>query len=886
MTQPVLNRKARRQRTRPQNPRNNRNVRQSNRRNHAKLLQQVTQLAQNTEPNVMSPAAPTIPAEIKAITNSITAVIAHYAMKTELFKSVAGNNAAITPGMVGAYLYFCALSYIRRAGTIYDTSSSLIPDSPNWPVPMGFAKFLQGYGTYIEDGMVLKSSVYTLDLLPTITVSNDWPGSASDLLSSDPSGYTFKPIIDGNTTQDLYLPNFVQGTITLGDFSSFFDVIARALESSPGSLVRLEDIPLYAPNAAAYALPNAAVSTQAGTAWICPSMNFHSDEAMLYSYARVSNQTTTYQVTKPIMYSQYTGTGVLISCLQPIYTLVFALFFCRYKYDPKPIVGNLKYCETPLETLYCVPHYINYAGYDKVVADHYSALLTYWNTRNLTIASGAGTTTKSYDVNYRVFTSLYIIKAMITQWRFNNSVPFFTMGGTTQQPLPQIFYVSSVWSSLKLPSALADMFMAVGPVVYRNRLVVPAVFAPSAGVIPSPYSAYYGGFPLLTDANTRLNPYGYVYRPTTGGTAAGSTLVFEGVTINNTFLTKQTAILDITNNTGVIGVNALAEEPIRMYYEAMYSNTSGSALASSLVHMHYHNCGIKAVMLTQCDALPSAGLGTPVMPIDFQGTASSYDIMVPQDFSVTTVRSICQLTHNQVTIAIVYVLSNFNELNLLNYANGNFKFSIRIPSSTSSNLLSRQLVQETFSPDSGYSQAIAKVQATLKPTKFRTNVTHMYTKRPKCFWKDLFHDVLHTISPLLREGIGMAAGFGCGAAATALMQPELAPAAGGVCTAGAQMLYDTLASNIGIQDADSTPTKEQSKVGTVPTKRQKDSALRSALSSAGVTPPPKAKAPQKRRATQNSSKVSQTKRVNQKTRQVDRKVKLLSQKLKKLEAKN
>jgi len=301
--------------------------------------------------------------------------------------------------------------------------------------------------------------------------------------------------------------------------------------------------------------------------------------------------------------------------------------------------------------------------------------------------------------------------------------------------------------------------------------------------------------------------------------------VFEGTLLTTAWVTANSVIAATPQTappaiTSVIGSNNYSDEVIRQYYEGMYQNISGSSLSSCLVHMHYHPCGLKAVMLAHLDITSSAGSGINIVPQRFLNTnEAGYDICLPSDINVVNVRSIVQLNQEQATLAVIFSLTVQNVNNLT--VGTPCKFNLSLPGAVGATSLVRQAVQESFSPSSAYSQSISQIQATFQPVSAQSQTLKLYITLAPCFWKHLWRSIVHTLSPILREGVGLLAGAGCAVAAGFLTEnPAAATVAAGVCSSAAISLYDNITSNIGVEDSDSKPPKKQKKVSTVPSAKQ------------------------------------------------------------------
>jgi len=257
----------------------------------------------------------------------------------------------------------------------------------------------------------------------------------------------------------------------------------------------------------------------------------------------------------------------------------------------------------------------------------------------------------------------------------------------------------------------------------------------------------------------------------------------------------------VENGNSMMGCNTLADEVCRQYYIFMSRLITGASLASSLVHIHYDPCGSASIMLSEIRVSPTSGTGIPVGP-----SFVTYPMtLVYQDLGINGVHSSIQLSASELVSVMLYSYTR-----TANYAAGltaqsNYLFGVKLTNGMSFNAFIRNAVQQTFSPESGFSKSLAVHESDFDPQVASTNIVDIYaTGVEDCFWKGLLKATFQALSPAIKIGSGLLC-----KAITLPIGPVTSQVAGEVCSAGAEKLTNFIISRLGIRSNDIVPTNSQ-----------------------------------------------------------------------------
>lgn len=740
-----------------------------------KLISKLNGISVDSSPGALTPTTFEYVADGPAITSAINAVVCQYAMKTDLFIGQRISYPDVSPGELALYLYILYHYHIKKVGNLVGPNAGSIPNNCNWAVPLGYAKWLEGFGPYKEDGCLF-STVQNSSPLSGYNATRWFPSTqAGSFATSEFSGQSYRPLAPAATGE----LNFLADGISF-NYIAFLDQcpkISRCLAEIGVSCMSVDDISPVAPNASVYAIPNAPlVNLNFRNWWNCYSTNFNAQEAMLYSQVEFENHLL-FQVSKPIQYATETGGPDSFSILSPVYLLMFAWWNAK-RYKKGPIIGTTRYCKAHLTSLFPTFQPVRCDVLKRNMAAHYSALLTYFFK-----------TSPSYpDPDFYVFTCWNLIISMMIQWRLNVGSPRYRPLALGNYATPQQLFASAAWSSIQLPAILSDQIASVGPVVYRGTLVVPEPQFSTSNTL-SPYNQFETGFAALAGASVYM-PYGHPFVGTS--IVAPTPPVFEGYTIDSAFISAL----------WVLGCNVLADEPIRSYMAFFHSAVIGTQLSSSLVHLHYDPCGAAFANLTQANFLNTTGTGVPVYPLSYE-PVKPYEL-VYSDYDVKGLSSSIQLSKAEMLLALLYGYTGGNLEGIA--IRTNYKFSSHIPNGSSFSGILRDFIEMTFSPESTFSSVIGKRSEKFNPLLADSSIVSIYRSTASdCSWRNAFLSVAHVLAPIVKTGVGLISRGACSLVALPV-GPNASQAAGTLCSQTSDNVIDWVSSRIGIQSSDIVPS--------------------------------------------------------------------------------
>lgn len=815
-------------------------------------------LAGKSDLGFLQPSSQVHNPDIGSVLEAIDAVLIRLSMTTEIFNYPTG----IPPAYIGMYLEMAFLTYVKLYGDLTGTYAGLVPTSmDNWALPLPFAKFLQGYGRYSENGCVFRTAYSHNNFLQ---ISRDvWAATGDGNIHMAPvagtgaaAGYPYgnnnpsllpvlqagnnltmfmSPIQPGNNDELIPvnnpLPGF--GTIVEANFSStIMTIVAEAIASSGMAYVMGNDVPGIAPDASAYTFisedVNPVVPVVESYAHYLASVadNFNPEIALIYSkHHPIDNPLPGSPSPTPIIFSKKcichgsddsAVNGAPMWYFQPLHTAVFVL--STYKKYPLGPMNNLKYCKVPLTTLFPVPQRLHYQGAANIFNQHYLSVLDYWMSTSTT--TGFPDSTTQYYWVYWVMCSMALIA------RLNRSVPYYRFQTYIRDPSAlfstgintiQSMFASNGWLMHKFPPLIANLITDVGPVVYRGRIYYPdfLVRKYTAGEEPydNPGSVW---SPLLNGFVSPLAPPG-VPTPSFLDTymlevvPSPKSYDLHGVAFNAAMARLSLGEVGASYFQPIFTLNAYAGTIASTYYQFYSFVSLNNTLNNSLIHMHYEKCGATHLMLTRLSGTPyyvntlMGFYNTGNYPTAVQTLLDPFKTYKPV---CAQVGSLVQDNPGHIVLALMYMMawdtSDFGGTTYLTGAHA--PFVIRLATSVSPNSYISSLLQETHSAQSTFSTALA-ARESVYSDKVASGVVSLIIPphEDHCFIGDLFNTALNGVSSVLRYAVGAVGGAACSVGVTALGQPELVGVAEPLCSAGAMRLYDYIASRVGV-DANNIKT--------------------------------------------------------------------------------
>lgn len=808
-------------------------------------------LAEHADQGFLQPSTQIFRPDAGSVLEYIDQVIARYSMCTEIFNYP--NN--IHPSYMGMYLQMCFLAYIKRNGQLTGGSAGLVPnDMKGWAIPLPFARFLQGFGRYSENGTSFEMNFdhsITLDISRTgwgyddtatiIGTRTLFPATFTIMsMELNQKKYELQPFY-GYLDVTIYEQNFSDLVLT---------PVSEAISTAGLAYCWGENIPANAEDASAYTYINADVTSVTGTFhFMSPADKYYPEVALLYSKHSVVPATSS-----PASYSckcicrgMDTDNGAPPWFLQPVGASVFIM--SEYKKWPKGPIHNLKYCKTRLETLFPVRVPLSWWGFANLVAQHYTALTSTFPVNQQYLIGGGGTpayiNNPDYVMNHFFSYQTTCWMAMAANWL--RKIPYYRQyivgQASTVSYSPQFFFASAAWLMAKLPPVIASAITDTGPVVYRGRLYYPdfssrvlsnnpATAPTHTGTIWSPVEPGWVVSLALTDnQDTFLG--NNIWRA--DGYDTSLTYKLQSYVMNN-------ETLDIGEVNELYG-NAIPTGYYPIYTLNLYSNaiiadfysyhstiSEASSMNKNLIHLHYEKCGATYQMLMNVGVSENLNIITLLPSIVSQNIpAGNPTDTYPQIYmayqlrSPSQVASLVQANSDDVVLSVVYSMNIIKQSaaappltgivsTVPNEIDG--KYTLQLPAAASSASLGGDLIQETYAINSSFSSALAKRQAMYRDTLSESIITAVVPPNmDHCFIGKLFKSAVRAVSSVLRVGVGLAAGAVCGAATAAIGAEPAVPITTMACSVGAKKIYDYVASRVGIDSNDIVASNKTAKPG-------------------------------------------------------------------------
>jgi hypothetical protein len=777
---------------------------------------------------VMAPSQQVYSPDLVSVMEFIDAIVERYAMVTELFVF----PSYVAPSYLGFYLQMCFLVYIKKHGQLTGSSAGNIPiNFDEWAIPLPFAQFLEGFGTYNEDG---SSHRFSMEHNNIIGVQNSYWGafdSSTTLASRNfyPPGWQIAVMSPNSldnipSTGIIFAPPVTEITFT----ASVMATISEQISGAGLSYVKGTAISGCAPDGSAYAFVSQDVNLTLTTPGLCTFLlseidNFNAETSLIYNkhnplLASLGTSSARMHSKKCVCMGTDDQDTTNPWFIQPQKLFIFVKSTVKeFKHVPLHI---LKYCKVSLTTLFPSSQTYSWQGFATMVNNHYSACYR---------SAPTNMPAPPENVNFHHLAAYQIVCYMSMWARFMRAIPYWkTYFFVTGQSFytPQSFYASIAWQSFRLPAVIVENIEAVGPVVYKGRLYYPTfpmrVFATQALSLIDPGPVWSAGQAWTADTNPQA-PFGmglYWYNNIGGTlfppTPAAQTLVVgynrTGVLLSTQItLNNYTLIPPFPGTFTLFTLNAHAST-LYKYFDSFHSNQSFStSMNKSLVHQHYNKCG--AAYLLLCNLTGSyqpvntagAEMEDLITQDDIIGGAASMPVRPVMNLAVYShAASLIQMSPGDLLLAWTFALNVRDQNNVSPLPLVDGKFVAQLPSSVSTAALIEQLMEATYMNGTGFVDAVSIRQAKFKDDMFKGVVDgiHPADAVDQCFVKDLLKGAVNLIAKPLKLGVSVAAGGLCTAGAVALGLESISGLAGDICSAGAIKAVDYISSRVGIDAND------------------------------------------------------------------------------------
>jgi len=469
-----------------------------------------SQMSGKEADTVTSTQHPTTPVDLIALTAMIEAELAEYCSSSD-------TVSEISPALIVMYLIGCALSHIKRVGSLQNDTENIIPvqtQPSTLVVPPGFATWLRGLGKYRFMGTTTLSSVsMPVDFqlangswgsCNVFTTPGTWSRTGLANWSfffqtaQDSTGTVF-----GFATEEGTSP-IPPSLYTLIGNPGNMDKISQILARS-GNAITLGSIPMTSLTASAFSQPAGASliapTATAPTSWRSVFSNYDPEEAILYNLSSSAPLTTTHfdkAIKREIFDYQTPTAGGYNWYLQPFATLAF-IGRTMEALPKKPLMVSLFYGKKRVKSLFPQANYINGEFVSTQIVNSWKTILASSNR------------TPANDPNFTALAQLSFLaygafQHLISRHEVNHvNVPGndaqFTTGNYIPSAiyiLPQLAYTDSAFNSIELPSVLAHYISKFGAVNNAGYLRVPVNTYNGGSLVPVSYAAPISGYKIET----------------------------------------------------------------------------------------------------------------------------------------------------------------------------------------------------------------------------------------------------------------------------------------------------------------------------------------------------------------------------------------------------
>jgi len=742
------------------------------------VKKELSLIAKEVEPPALTGTKFRLPVNIQALYYMIMALNEHISMKTNFFMETEPGVYLCTPGEMALYLFVCLLCHIDRLGNLTGTLISQIPRNTKFIVPSLYGKWLQGYSNYIEDGC---ECISTFDFETSYVPAQNYPDTSAGtfpFLSGQPA--TQQPIrsirsmtreITTGMSEFTLTPDALTGLSFVQFVATRMNTISTNMAQLRISTMNLTDVSLKAPNGSRYALPSFPVNANASTnCWRSLVRNVINDEALLYVGTGASNAgtmlfPTSFMIPYHLMPHATTNQDPVED-----YFNVFVLCWLYAKYITGPILKNSKYCKLRVNGFMYQAVTIDATVLPRILSNAY---------RQVAIAANTLTFTGVGDTNLQMLRACQSLATMLVLNRYNQNCinyHYYDNFSAIQQ-----YYCTSEYHSIPLPALAAGALADLGPINMKGMIVAPVfntILGSLNNVPNSPWIPISNG---ITASVAQGSVFSWELNCAKLATPVGDDISFDNVTVGPAILAAL-SLSFVGGGLHVYGINNQLHNLNGLWSSVYTRFTTGSNFTSELVHQHPTVCGsinMLAMNIVADDLLndnyneafyPAADTsGISYLP--FRGYRSLKATYCPVQLSSI------QLLRNMATL---WVSTN----NTFVIAPQNSKFEVIYQSQYNVNEFQYQALALTFNTGTTFSKALGIAQNKFKGGYARYGSMELVKLAVHdCFWNGLFNDALKTLSPVLRKGVGLAAGELCGP----------------YCSVGGQVLYDWLYANIALE---------------------------------------------------------------------------------------
>jgi len=717
----------------------------------------------------------------------------------------------LSPSALALYLYGIALTFISQNGNLSGTYKNDICLGPDeLMVPVGFAKYLQGLAPY-SDGEATFRSFAVLDTQPAVSVSNFGPNinsfgiDISALNLPNEEFCTVAPLIvpPADPIGEYSMASAAFSAVLPTLWGPLADGLSQAIAASGLSCIAYKNIPKQAPNASAYAMCVESQQNNASTPalpssltamWACGSVNFDSEEALLYRSFSTATDIPLQPVRKPIVNPPPRWTYDLTYPTIVPNRFSIAHYFNAWMgsrqaaYRPGRILGGAyKLCDLPIDTFAFTYQVLDWRGIFQLALVQATQYLT-----NLQVLPSTTEMSRLAYLYYHVLLHL-------VQYKINQSSPkhyLSGLGGPTlalsdQIRNPQSAFVSPVWLSAPISAAFQRYVQGIGPVNVKGTLVIPIYQLPASDGAGSPYystASIYPKFSVGQLGGPLTVPPGFGNDGLTWTLAPVPAWSTNGTVIGPTELGLY--YLPFLAHRRMLFLNNQSKYLLTQWNLLHKKFSQGELVTKCFVHAHNAACGTVSAMLSKVAVVPG-DTSNAFPPAEISITVSGFWA----SSEVEGVGSTVDLSASEIVEAVAFMFASGNTT-----GTATRRLRVNGPNATTNTL--NNFCEMTFTSGAAFGNALAEREAKFDPVvaTIAGNEFIPPESTEGCWVRNLIRRSASILYPALVAGAATGAGIVCNIAL---------PGSGGVCATGVKDGMDTLKSYIGIEAADHPPPKQE-----------------------------------------------------------------------------